>query len=138
MLDGYRTACYPSPVATRPPYEAISEREIATGRALAAVAYLPGLFLIGLLDAPRNRFVRFHARQGLVLFLAEAAALVAIAIVDGSLGRIPVLGVIIGAVLRLALGLLFLAVALYGIAKALSGETVRIPYLGDVADRMEV
>jgi uncharacterized membrane protein len=125
-------------VATRPPYEAISEREIATGRALAAVAYLPGLFLIGLLDAPRNRFVRFHARQGLVLFLAEAAALVAIAIVDGSLGRIPVLGVIIGAVLRLALGLLFLAVALYGIAKALSGETVRIPYLGDVADRMEV
>ncbi|HET7498594.1 MAG TPA: hypothetical protein VFM00_09865 [Candidatus Eisenbacteria bacterium] len=138
MLDGYRAACYPSPVATRPPYEAISEREIATGRALAAVAYLPGLFLIGLLDAPRNRFVRFHARQGLVLFLAEAAALVAIAIVDGSLGRIPVLGVVVGAVLRLALGLLFLAVALYGIAKALSGETVRIPYLGDVADRMEV
>lgn len=116
----------------------MSEREIVTGRALAAVAYLPGLFLIGLLDAPRNRFVRFHARQGLVLFLAEVAAGVAIAIVDGSLGRIPVLGLVVGAVLRLFAGLLFLAVALYGIAKALTGETVKIPFLGDVADRLEV
>lgn len=138
MLDASDSACYPSPVATRPPYETISEREIVTGRALAAVAYLPGLFVIGLLDAPRNRFVRFHARQGLVLFLAEAAAYAAILIVDGSLGRIPILGLVVGAVLRLIAGLLFLAVALYGIAKALSGETLRIPFLGDVADRLEV
>ena len=125
MLDAPRGACYPSPVATPPPYETISEREIVTGRALAAVAYLPGLFVIGLLDAPRNRFIRFHARQGLVLFLAEAAAFVAILIVEGSLGRIPILGLVVGAVLRLIAGLLFLAVALYGIAKALSGETLR-------------
>lgn len=137
MLDASRGACYPSPVATRPPYETVSEREIVTGRALAAVAYLPGLFLIGLLDAPKNRFVRFHARQGLVLFLAEAAAWIALAIYDGSVGRIPVAGLILGAALRLMTGLAFLAVALYGIAKSLSGEMLRIPFLGDVADRME-
>lgn len=138
MLDASLGACYPSHVATRAPYEPISEREIVTGRALAAVAYLPGLFLIGLLDAPQNRFVRFHARQGLVLFLAEAAAWVAVAIVDGSIGRIPVLGLVVGAILRLVLGFVFLAAALYGIAKSLSGETVRIPFLGDVAERMEI
>jgi uncharacterized membrane protein len=138
VLDASRGACYPSIVATWPPYETISEREIVTGRALAAIAYLPGLFVIGLLDAPKNRFVRFHARQGLVLFLAEAAVWVALMIYDGSVGRIPVLGLVLGAVIRLALGLGFLAVALYGIAKSLSGETVRIPFLGDVADRMEL
>jgi len=138
VLDASRGACYPSHVATQPPYESISEREIVTGRALAAVAYLPGLFLIGLLEAPKNRFVRFHARQGLVLFLAEAAVWVALAIYDGSVGRIPIVGMVLGAALRLTAGLAFLAVALYGIAKSLSGETVRIPFLGDVADRMEV
>lgn len=138
MLDASRGACYPSLVAIRPPYESISEREILSGRALAAVAYLPMLFLIGLLDAPRNRYVRFHARQGLVLFLAEIVAWIALAIYDGSVGRIPVIGLIFGAALRLVTGLTFLAAAVYGIAKALAGETVRIPFLGDLADRMDV
>jgi uncharacterized membrane protein len=125
-------------VATWPSCEPVSEREIVTGRALAAVAYLPGLFLIGLLEAPKNRFVRFHARQGLVLFLAEAATGIALMIYDGSVGRIPVVGLVLGASLRLVAGLAFLAVAVYGIVKALSGEMLRIPFLGDVADRLEV
>lgn len=138
MLDASGGACYPSRVATRPPYESISEREILSGRALAAVAYLPLLFFIGLLDAPRNRFVQFHARQGLVLFLAEITAWIALAIYDGSVGQIPVVGIVIGAVLRLVIGLGFLAAAIYGIVKAVSGETVRIPYLGELADRLEI
>lgn len=137
VLDGPGGACYPSRVAIPPPYESMSEREILSGRALAAVAYLPALFVIGLLEAPRNRYVQFHARQGLVLFLAEVVALLVIAIFDASIGRIPVAGLILGAFLRLLLGLTFLAAAVYGVAKALSGETVRIPFLGDLADRME-
>jgi len=137
MLDAFRAACYPSLVANRPPYEGISEREIVSGRALAAVAYLPGLCFVGLLEAPRNRFVRFHARQGLILFLAEITAWIAVAIVDASLGQIPILGVIAGASLRLTLGLGFLAATVYGVAKGLSGETVRFQFLGDLADRLQ-
>ena len=136
MLDASRTACYPSPVANGTPYETISEREITSGRALAAVAYLPGLCFIGLLEAPRNRFVRFHARQGLILFLTEITAWIAIAIVNDALGRIPVLGLIVDASLRLTLGLGFLAATVYGVAKGLAGETVRFPFLGDLADRL--
>ena len=124
-------------VASVPPYDSVSEREIATGRALAAVAYLPGLCFIGLLEAPRNRFVRFHARQGLVLFGAEIVGAVAIAIVDASLGSIPVLGLIAGASVRLMLGLLFLAVTVYGVMKGASGEMIRIPVLADLAERMD-
>jgi len=117
-------------------HESISEREIVSGRALAAVAYLPGLCFIGLLEAPNNRFVRFHARQGLALFLCEIVAWLGIAIVDDSLGRIPVLGMIAGASLRLTLGLGFLAATAYGVAKGLSGDTVRIPFLGDLPDKL--
>ncbi len=124
-------------VASVPRYDSVSEREITTGRALAAVAYLPGLCFIGLLEAPRNRFVRFHARQGLVLLAAEIVGAVAIAVVDGSLGPIPVLGLIAGASLRLMLGFLFLAVTIYGILKGASGEMIRIPVLADLAERMD-
>ena len=102
-------------VASVPPYDSVSEREITTGRALAAVAYLPGLCFIGLLEAPRNRYVRFHARQGLVLFAAEVA----------------------GALLRLCLGVVFLAVTAYGMIKGASGEMIRVPVLADLADRMD-
>jgi uncharacterized membrane protein len=138
MLDASGGACYPSPVANGVRYDLISEREIVSGRALAAVAYLPGLCFIGLLEAPRNRFVRFHARQGLALFLCEIVAWLAIAVVDASLGRIPVLGLIAGASLRLMLGMGFLAATVYGAAKGLSGETVRIPFLGDLPDKLRL
>jgi uncharacterized membrane protein len=124
-------------VASASRYDSVSEREITTGRALAAVAYLPGLCFIGLLEAPRNRFVRFHARQGLVLLAAEIVGAVAIAIVDGSLGSIPVLGLIAGASLRLMLGVLFLGVTVYGVLKGASGEMIRIPGLADLAERMD-
>jgi uncharacterized membrane protein len=124
-------------VSSVPRNDSVSEREITTGRVLAAVAYLPGLCFIGLLEAPRNRFVRFHARQGLVLLAAEIVGAVAIAIVDGSLGSIPVLGLIAGASLRLMLGVLFLAVTVYGILKGASGEMIRIPVLADLAERMD-
>lgn len=119
-------------------YDSVSEREITTGRALAAVAYLPGLCFIGLVEAPRNRFVRFHAQQGMVLFALEIVGAVSIAIVDASLGSIPVLGLIAGASLRLILGFLFLAVTVYGVLKGASGEMIRIPVLADVADRMDL
>lgn len=137
MLDAFPGACYPSRVANRPQYETMTEREIATGRALAAVAYLPGLCFIGLLDAPNNRFVQFHARQGLALFIAEIIAVLAIAIVEGSLGRVPFLSIVAGMLLRLTLGLSFLGATVYGMLKGFSGDLVRIPFLGDLAERME-
>jgi hypothetical protein len=34
------------------------------------------------------------------------------------------------------MGLGFLAATVYGVAKGLAGETVRFPFLGDLADRL--
>ena len=123
-------------MSTDPSPEAISSEEIERGRLLAAVAYLPGLCFIGLIGAPDNRYVGFHARQGFLLFLLEVIACVALAIYDASLGRIPLLGFLIGALARFILGFGFLAATIYGVLKGATGEMARIPYLGDAIGRV--
>lgn len=123
-------------MSSDPRQDAISEREIESGRLLAAVAYLPALCFVGLLSAPDNRFVGFHARQGFLLFLVEVVAWIAVAIYEGSIGRIPVLGFLVGAVIRFVLGLGFLVVTVYGVIKGASGEMARIPGLGDAVEKV--
>ena len=118
-------------MSTDPPSETIPREEIESGRVLAAVAYLPALCFIGLIGAPENRYVGFHARQGFLLFLLEVVACIALAIYDASLGRIPLLGFLVGAVVRFVLGFGFLAATIYGVMKGATGEMARIPYLGD-------
>jgi uncharacterized membrane protein len=91
---------------------------------------------IGFGAAPSNRYVRFHARQGLLLFAVEAAAFAAIWIVDVSIGTIPFLGLLVGAILRLVIGLILLGATVYGVAKGASGEFARLPFIGDGIDKV--
>ena len=121
---------------TTPDEAEVTAEEIAAGRILSAVAYLPGLCFIGLFGASHNRYVSFHARQGLLLFLVEVVAWVALAIYDGSLGEIPLIGFLVGAVARFALGFILLAATIYGVIKGAGGEMARIPYLGDAIGKV--
>ena len=118
------------------PYESIPEADIASGRILAAVAYLPALCFVGLFAAPDNRFVGFHARQGLLLFLSEIVGAVVISLFDASLGAIPVVGFLVGAILKFVLWFGFLGATVYGVIKGANGEAARIPYLGDAIERL--
>ncbi len=136
LLDDPEGACYSCAVSTDSPQGAISEKEIESGRLLAAVAYLPGLCFVGLLTAPDNRYVGFHARQGFLVLLLEITAWIAIAVYEGSIGRIPVLGFLVGAVVRFVLGIGFLAMTLYGVIKGAAGEMARIPLLGDAIEKI--
>jgi uncharacterized membrane protein len=125
-------------VPPEPPvsYDEIPANEVASGRLLAAVAYLPGLFVIGLMTAPENRYVGFHSRQGFLLLTVEIAAWIAIAIYDASLGRIPLVGFLVGAVVKFAAGMTLLAATAYGVVKGAGGEIARIPYLGDAVPKV--
>ena len=116
--------------------ESVRPEDIERGRLLACVAYLPGLCFVGLWGMPENPFVAFHARQGFLLLCAEVVALAAVWIFDVSIGRIPILGLLVGALLRFALGIGFLAVTVYGVIKASGGEMTRIPALGDFIERV--
>ena len=118
------------------PNDGVSAQEIGSGKLLAAVAYLPALCFVGLLGAPDNRYVGFHARQGFLLFLVEVIAWIAVSVFEGSIGRIPVLGFLVGAIVRFVLGIGFLGLTVYGVVKGATGEMARIPILGDAIEKV--
>ena len=100
LLDASRSACYSCAVNVDTPQGTVPDDEIARGRLLASVAYLPGLCFIGLLGAPDNRYVGFHARQGFLLLLVEVAVAIEISdrdcawncsgVIVGPPGEVPV------------------------------------------------
>ena len=87
---------------------------------LAAISYIGILFLVPLLAAKDDAFARYHANQGLVLFLVGIAL--------GIIGVIPVVGTIIA----LVGGLATFVFAILGIINALKGEMKPLPLIGGI------
>lgn len=129
-------ACYSLLVPAASRYDSISPEDVERGRVLAAVAYLPGLCFIGLLGAPENAFIGFHARQGFLLFLLEILLMLFFWIYDGTLGRIPYVGPLVGYLIKFVVWTAVLLLTAFGAAKAANGEVARIPYLGDQVERV--
>ncbi len=87
------------------------------------LSYFGCLALIPFLTVKDSDFVKFHAKQGLVLNIGGGILLTII-------GMIPVVG-LIGCLLGPAL----LVVDILGIVKSLKGERWRIPVVADLADK---
>jgi uncharacterized membrane protein len=92
--------------------------------ALAYVTIIPAILFLVLEPYNRNRFIRFHAFQCLFL----AVALIVIHIV---LGFIPILGWIISGFV--SLGTIVLVIVL--IVKAYGGQKMKLPVIGDMAEK---
>src|SRR6266508_3267967 len=118
-----------------PPPQGTTQR-VPDTRLLAAIAYVPGLCILTLLLDNGDPFSRHHARQGLVLLFVELIAAVAIAILDATVGHVPVLGPFVVGLIKLACGFAFLVVAAIGAARAAMGERWRIPFLAEYAERL--
>lgn len=95
-------------------------------KAMAVIAYLGILFLVPLLAAKDSQFAQFHAKQGMILFLAE----IALSIV----GMIPFLGWLVWGFGSLLVFILFII----GIANALSGKEQPLPLIGGFADKFNL
>lgn len=94
------------------------------------LAYIGPFFLIGLFsDMRRDTALRFHLNQGLVLFLAEAAALFVHYFVDRALGWIPIIS-LIPSVMLILITLCAIALSLYGIYNVASDKQVPLPVIG--------
>ena len=95
--------------------QAPDPKDIEENKAIAALSYAWILCLVPLLGKKDSKFAQFHAKQGLVLFIAELA---------GSLFFwFPLFGQI--------LALAFVVVSVLGIIKVLNGEWWKIPYVYD-------
>jgi len=80
--------------------------------------------LVFLLLEQKNAFVRFHALQSLITFLA-------LFIISTVIGFIPVLGILVGLVLW-PLGVVLWIVLM---VKAYKGERYKLPVIGDFVER---
>ena len=108
-------------------------------RWLAALSYVFAVAMFVVYEArkrPGDEYVRFHARQGFVLFFAEFVVLVVSTILNQTVGRIDVLGFVIMVTWNLCFGLLAVGVSVMGFMYALSGERWHLPFLGNYANRV--
>lgn len=112
---------------TRSDTGAASDSEFRTeeGRMAAIMAYIPLLCFVPLLNMKDNKEARFHARQGVMLFLIELVAV--LFLIDG------VSAFVFRAVLILAI-----AMAIAGIILALQGRNYKLPIIGDLAEKSKL
>lgn len=92
------------------------------GRLAAVMAYIPFLCFIPLMNMKDNKEARFHARQGVMLFLVELLA--ALFLID------KISSFVFTAVLLVAA-----AFSVAGIVFALQGKNYRLPIVSDLADK---
>jgi uncharacterized membrane protein len=110
-----------------------------TSRWLSALAYAFVVAVFVVYEArrrPHDDYLRFHARQGFVLFFAEFALLVVSMILNQTIGRIDVLGFVLMVTWNLCTGLAAVGVSVMGFMYALSGERWHLPVLGNFANRV--
>ena len=104
-----------------------------------ALSYVLGIITgVVFLMMEKDRFVRFHAYQSILLSVAWVVFWVAFNILSAILWRIPFLGflaAIIGILLSLVLGLGMLLLVIVLIIKAYQGQRWKLPFIGDIAER---
>lgn len=98
------------------------DRDMEDNRVLAAVGYVWILCLIPLFLKRNSQYAQFHAKQGLVLFIAE--------IVGWLVFWIPLIGWI--------LYVYVIVMAVLGIMNALQGKYWEMPFLGKYARRINL
>jgi uncharacterized membrane protein len=105
-------------------------------RLLLVFAYLGPLGLFSLV-AGRKEFVKWHAKQGVLLSILVAAVWV---IMRGLYLVVRAkLWSLLGALFGVAAGMVALGVLLLGflcIVRALEGERFKVPFVGDLADAL--
>jgi len=99
--------------------------DIEQNKVYAVLAYLGILFLVPLLAAPNSRYARYHANQGIVLFIATVVVTGAFYV----LGHIPFLGRVLGLAGSVA-WIVSLVFMVLGIVNAASGKCQPLPLLG--------
>lgn len=98
----------------------INEQGDSNKKLYCILAYIGILWLIGLIQLPKDEDVKFHVNQGIVLSIAMVAlSIIAI---------IPVIGWIVSAVGWIGI----LVLAIMGIIAANNGERKELPLIGKI------
>ncbi len=122
MEPGSGTPPIPRPPVVKPPSAGRSSQ------GMLVLSYLGLLALIPLLSERNDREVRWHARNGLLLFLAFAAVSAGLGILGGVVGLFWTLQPLVS--------LAYLVLVVLGIVNAVSGKRFAVPGLSDLVTRL--
>jgi uncharacterized membrane protein len=108
---------------------AFDSADIEQNKVMAVLAYIGPLVLVPILAAKDSKFAKFHANQGLTLFICSFVYCIAVFIISFILYSISDwLGFFVH-ILRL-LNLAFLVLAVLGIINAVNGQAKELPVIG--------
>lgn len=105
--------------------QSFSKKEVEDGKLLGILSYIGILSLIPYFVEKNNKFVMYHAKQGLNLFLLEMICSVAISIVGPILWLLFWLVALVSAAVSLA----SLVLSVIGIINVCNGEAKELPYI---------
>ncbi len=94
--------------------------------AVTLLSYIGVLFLVPLLTRKEDDFSQFHAKQGMILFLAEVATMF--------VAWIPLLGWLLGGLLWVV----WIVLSVLGIVNVIKGKKEELPVIGEFAYKLKV
>lgn len=105
--------------------------DIKKNKVISIFSYIWILFLVPMFAAKDSKFARFHANQGLVLFVIETAIVVLQKVFAALLSPVFLLGVLVGIVFWLA-DIITLALTIIGIINVAQGKAKQLPIIGKI------
>lgn len=101
--------------------------DIEKNKGMAILAYIGILVLVPILAAKESKYARYHANQGLVLWIAS----IAIGVVCGVISILPVIG-FVGGLLSALGSLACFVLMILGIVNAAKGQCKQLPVIGGI------
>ncbi len=106
-------------------------QDIQNNKVMAILAYFGFLVLVPLFGAKTSKYARYHANQGLVLFIAEIAYGIVYKIISSIILAISWRLYFITSILGLVY-LVFTVLSIIGIINAASGKAKELPIIGQI------
>lgn len=98
------------------------KKDVENGKGMGILSYLGFLCLIPYLTEKNNKFVIYHAKQGLNLFICEVITALVISIISTILWRV-------GSLLSDILGLVAFLLSVLGIVNVINGKAKELPII---------
>lgn len=105
------------------------KKDIEQNKVMAILGYLSWLVIVPIFAAPKSKFARFHANQGLVLAITEIAWWIVQGILTSILYSISWRLGFISSILSLV-NIAFLILTIIGIVNAVNGRAKELPIIG--------
>ena len=108
--------------------KSFDKKDIDSGKGMAILSYIGILALIPFLSEKKNKFVIYHAKQGMNLFICEIIGSFVIGIVTSILWRLW----FVANLIETLYGLAVLALSIIGIVNVCNGKAKELPVINKI------